>query len=142
MFVGQYERTLDDKGRVAIPPDLREGLGAGPFLAHSFDGCLALYTRRDWEPLALALDDMVDLRYEARKATRQVFGRAVSCAVDRQGRISIPPFLREAADLRGNVILVGAGKRVEIWNARKWRAEQRHLDMEEPLVAALSRSLG
>jgi len=120
MFLGQFERTLDDKGRLAIPAELRNGLGHGAVLTRSFDNCLCIYPAAKWESLAQAANDLQDLRPEARTRARALFSGAVLCEFDRQGRVAIPAFLREYAGLSGDVAIAGVGSRVEIWSRQAW----------------------
>ena len=130
MFLGQYERSLDDKSRLAMPPELRAGLGTGAVLTRSFDTCLCIYPAARWEALARAVDDLPQVRYEARTLARSLFGGAVPCEFDRQGRVTVPGFLREHAGLNGDVIIVGVYSRVEIWSKGAWMAERQKFESE------------
>lgn len=123
MFLGQYERSLDDKGRLAIPAELRAGLGNGAILTQGSDTCLCIYPAAKWEALAQAANDLQDLRPEARQYARKLFSSAVPCEFDRQGRVGIPAFLREYAGLRGDITIAGVGSRVEIWERETWREQ-------------------
>jgi MraZ protein len=138
MFLGQYERSLDDKSRIAIPAELRSGLGSGAILTRSFDNCLCIYPAAKWDSIARAIDDFQDVRPEARDVARALFSGAVPCEFDRQGRIVIPAFLREHASLNGEAVVVGVGSRVEIWSQAAW-ARQR--DSFEGGGADLARAL-
>lgn len=120
MFLGQYDRCLDEKSRLAIPAELRSSLGAGAVLTRSFDPCLCIYPAARWDALALASTALEDLRPEARMAARALFSGAVPCEFDRQGRVVVPAYLREYADIHGDVTVAGVGNRVEIWNRRAW----------------------
>jgi MraZ protein len=135
MFLGQYERSLDDKGRLAIPAELRTALGPGAVLTRSFDTCLCLYPAAKWESLARAVDDLPQVRYEARSLARSVFSGAVPCEFDRQGRVAIPAFLREHAAIKGDVVVAGVGSRVEIWDRQLWVQEQQKFESEGPVLA-------
>lgn len=137
MFLGQYERTLDDKGRMAIPTEFRAGLGAGAVLTRSFDNCLCIYPAARWESLARAVDDLPQVRTEARDLARSLFGGATPCEFDRQGRVAIPAFLREHAGLSGEAVVVGVNSRVEIWNKGAWMQEQQRYETEGPQLAAV-----
>ena len=137
MFLGQYERTLGDKGRLAIPTEFRAGLGAGAVLTRSFDTCLCIYPAARWETLARAVDDLPQVRTEARDLARSLFGGATPCEFDRQGRIAIPAFLREHAGLKGEAGIVGVNSRVEIWNRDLWMQEQQKYETEGPQLAAV-----
>lgn len=139
MFLGQYERSLDEKSRVAIPAELRTGLGSGAVITRSFDNCLCIYPAARWEVLAQALDDFPQVRSEARILARSLFGGAVPCEFDRQGRVVIPSFLREHAGISGDVVMVGVNTHVEIWSREAWLHEQQRFEKESvQLAEALS----
>jgi MraZ protein len=139
MFLGQYERSLDEKSRVAIPAELRAGLGTGAVITRSFDTCLCIYPAARWEVLAHALDDFPQVRSEARILARSLFSGAVPCEFDRQGRIVVPAFLREHAGISGEVIIVGVNRHVEIWGREAWLQEQQRFEKEgAQLAEALS----
>jgi MraZ protein len=139
MFLGQYERSLDEKSRVAIPAELRAGLGTGAVITRSFDNCLCIYPAARWEVLSSALDDFPQVRSEARILARSLFGGAVPCEFDRQGRIVVPAFLREHAGISGEVIIVGVNSLVEIWSREAWVQEQQRFEKEgAQLAEALS----
>jgi MraZ protein len=135
MFLGQYERSLDDKSRLAIPAELRSGLGSGAVLTRSFDNCLCIYPAGTWESLARAVDDLPQVRHEARVVARALFSGAVPCEFDRQGRIVIPAFLRDHAGIDGDVTVVGVFSRVEIWSAEAWRREREKFESEGSQLA-------
>ena len=139
MFLGQYERSLDEKSRVAIPAEFRSGLGTGAVITRSFDNCLCIYPAARWEVLANALDDFPQVRSEARILARSLFGGAVPCDFDRQGRIVVPAFLREHAAISGELIIVGVNSHVEIWSREAWIQQQQRFQTESAqLVEALS----
>jgi MraZ protein len=135
MFLGEYERSLDDKGRLAMPPELRAGLGPGAVLTRSFDTCLCIYPSAKWELLSRAVDDLPQVRYEVRSLARSLFSGAVPCEFDRQGRIGIPAYLREHAGIRGDVTIAGVGSRVEIWDSEAWRTERQKFESDGPHLA-------
>lgn len=135
MFLGQYERSMDDKSRLAIPAELRVGLGTGAVLTRSFDNCLCIYPAGRWETLARAVDDLPQVRHEVRILARSLFSGAVPCEFDRQGRVVIPAFLREHADLNGDVIIVGVNSRIEIWSREAWQREQQKFETEGSQLA-------
>jgi MraZ protein len=135
MFLGQYERSLDDRCRVAIPVELRNGLGPGAILTRSFDNCLCIYPATRWESLALAISDLPDVRPDVRDLARSLFGSAVPCDFDRQGRVVIPAFLREHAGLTGEAVVVGVNSHVEIWDREGWRQRQERFEREGARLA-------
>lgn len=131
LFLGQYHRSVDGKGRVAVPADLRSALGPGSVLTRSFDGCLSIYPASKWNAMARSIDDLPDMRYEARTTARALFSSAVPCTFDRQGRVSIPAFLRDHAGLNGDdAIIVGVGGHVEIWSRSSWLRQHETLRSE------------
>lgn len=139
MLLGQFERSLDEKSRLAIPAELRAGLGPGAVITRSFDNCLCIYPAARWEVLAQALDDFPQVRAEARVLARSLFGGAVACEFDRQGRIVIPAFLREFASIATEVFVVGVNSHVEIWGRDAWLREQQRFEQEGAhLAEALS----
>jgi MraZ protein len=137
MFLGQYERTLDDKSRLAIPNELLSGLGERPVLARSFDKCLCMYPSARWESLAIAFDDLPDMPSDGHTLARAVFAGAVPCDLDKQGRVNIPAFLREHAGLSGDAIVLGVNSRVEIWDRQTWAHEQQRFETQAPDFSAV-----
>lgn len=135
MFLGKYERSVDDKSRVVMPPELRSDLAQGAVLSRSFDNCLCIYPVAKWESLARAVDDLPEVRYEARILARSLFGGATACDLDRHGRFAIPAFLREHANLQDDVVIVGLYSRIEIWGKEAWLAEHREVERDAPQLA-------
>lgn len=143
VFLGQYDRTVDDKGRLAIPGELRNGLGHGAVMTRSFDNCLCIYPAAKWESLAQAANDLQDLRPEARIRARALFSGAVPCDFDSHGRVVVPAYLREYAGISGDVTVVGVGSRVEVWSRSTWNQLSQTfqgLEMEQVPKNALSAS--
>ena len=135
MFLGQYERSLDDKSRLAIPAEMRVGLGTGAVLTRSFDTCLCIYPAARWETLARAVDDLQDVRSEVRILARSLFSGAVPCDFDRQGRVVIPAFLREHAGITDEVVVVGVSSRLEVWSKEAWLREQQRFEQDGARLA-------
>jgi MraZ protein len=134
-FLGQYERNLDDKGRLAIPSRLRAALGPGAVLTRGFDNCLCIYPAGKWESISRAIDDLPEVSPEARQLARSLFSSAAPCVFDRHGRITVPAFLRERAGVRSAAVIVGLSSRVEIWSHEAWTREQIRLETEGPALA-------
>jgi MraZ protein len=120
---------------MAIPLELRNSLGPGAILTRSFDNCLCIYPAARWESLALAINDLPDVRPEVRDLARSLFGSAVPCVFDRQGRVVIPAFLREHAGLSGDAVVVGVSSIVEIWDREAWRQSQERFEREGARLA-------
>ncbi len=135
MFLGQYERSVDEKSRMALPIEFRSGLGTGAVLTCSFDKCLCIYPASKWEALAQAVEDLRDTRPEVRVLARNIFGSAVPCDFDRQGRVVIPAFLREYAGITNEIVIAGVNTRVEIWDRDAWLQERQKFEARGQEIA-------
>lgn len=131
MFMGEYNHTIDNKGRLIIPAKFREQLGDSFVITQGLDGCLFIYSNEEWKAFEDKLHQLPLTNAKARKFSRFFLAGAVSCEVDRQGRILIPAKLRRAANLTKDVILAGVGERIEIWDAERWAENSTYDDMED-----------
>lgn len=131
MFMGEYNHTIDAKGRVIIPSRLRESLGEEFVVTKGLDGCLFAYPKEEWSVFEEKLGTLPLTNSNARKFSRFFLAGAAMAEVDKQGRILIPPVLREFAALEKEVVLVGVSKRVEIWSKERWESESTFDDVEE-----------
>lgn len=129
MFMGQYNHTLDAKGRVFVPAKFREALGDKFVVTVGLDGCLFLYPNEKWEQFEAQLMNLPGTK-EARQLQRYFLACASETEVDKQGRILIPAILREKAGLEKDVVFVGVLGKVELWSEQKWQ-ENAFGDMEE-----------
>ena len=120
MFIGEYKYTIDDKGRLAIPAKFRVKLGRGAVVTRGLDNCLFLYTKEEWEKLATRLANLPMAQANTRAFARLMLAGAMDSDIDKQGRISLPDYLRKYADLKRNVVLAGLYNRLEIWSEEKW----------------------
>lgn len=122
MFIGEYNHTIDTKGRLIVPAKLREELGDVFVVTKGLDGnCLSVYPMQEWKILENKLRSLPLNNPDARRLTRYLMAGAVSCELDKQGRILLPAVLREFAQLEKEVVLVGDMDRVEIWNKENWQ---------------------
>ena len=123
-FYGRYEHSLDGRGRVAIPAVFRRELQDGGVLRPADDGCLELYTHESFGAKTdKVLGDSDTSTLIGRQRRRAFLSRAFGFPqLDQQGRIVIPPEMREHADLDARVTLIGSGDYVEIWNPVRWEA--------------------
>ena len=129
-FTGEYEHRLDDRGRLAIPSAYRGLFESGGYLLPGPDGQIELYTPEGYAAERQVRTASDRLRPSARRLARSFFGRARRVETDRQGRILIPPQLREERGIQGATTIVGMGDYLEIWNAEAWTAEQAQIDDE------------
>ncbi len=123
MFLGQYQHRLDNKGRLTIPSRYRELLTAGAYVTQGFDRNLMVLTPETFQNISARVNQMSLTDPVARQLRRLIFATADLVEVDRSGRILIPQFLREVAQLEGEAIIVGAGNYFEIWSPDGWQAQ-------------------
>ncbi len=116
-MTGEYQHTLDAKGRIFIPARLREELGDVFYLTLSMDECLCAYSSESWEKFMAKVNEMP---YVKQRKMRPLFAHAAKCELDGQGRILIPQRLREFAHLAKNVTVIGSNNHAEFWNTDTW----------------------
>lgn len=131
MFMGEYNHTIDAKGRLIVPSKFREQLGDEFVVTKGLDGCLFVYDNSEWKNFEEKLQKLPLTNPNARKFSRFFLAGASACEVDKQGRILLPAVLREFADITKDVVLVGVGSRVEIWSRERWEGTVTYQDMEE-----------
>ncbi len=130
MFMSQYNHTVDPKGRLIIPAKFRDILGEEFVVTKGMDGCLFAYANEDWRVFEEKLTSLPITNRDARKFARFFLAGAAQVEVDKQGRILLPAHLREFGELEKDVVLVGVGSRIEIWNRDKWESEGTDDDMD------------
>ncbi len=121
MLLGEYEHSIDTKGRIAMPAKLREGLDGKFIITKGLDGCLFVYAMDEWQRVEQKLASLPMSRKTARDFTRFLFGGACEGECDKQGRVLLPASLRRYAGLEREAVIVGVGSRAEIWDAAKWQ---------------------
>lgn len=119
-FNGEFNHSMDAKGRLIIPVKYREGLGEEFILTKGLDKCLVLYPLEDWVELEKKLEKLSIADYNSRFYRRFFSAGATTCTLDKQGRILIPQNLREYADLEKELTVIGAINTVEIWDTSKY----------------------
>ncbi|MFU0826651.1 MAG: division/cell wall cluster transcriptional repressor MraZ [Lachnoclostridium sp.] len=130
MFMGEYNHTIDDKGRIIIPSKFREALGDEFVVTLGLDGCLFVYPNDEWLNFVAQLKNLPGSK-EARKMQRYFMAGAATCEVDKQGRILIPSKLREHAGLEKEVVFVGVLSKIEIWSKERWESNNDYGDMDQ-----------
>ena len=131
MFMGEYNHTVDPKGRVIVPSKFRETLGDEFVVTKGLDGCLFVYDMKEWNVFEEKLKSLPITNKDARQFVRFFLAGAATVEVDKQGRILIPGVLREFAELTKDVVLIGVASRVEIWSKERWDGTASYDDMEE-----------
>lgn len=142
MFMGEYSHTIDAKGRIIVPAKFRESLGDNFVVTKGLDNCLFVYTSEDWRKFEEKLRTLPLTNKGARKFTRFFLAGAAEMEIDKQGRILIPSVLREFAALEKDVVLVGVGSRIEIWDKARWNESISIYDDDMEEVAENMESLG
>ena len=140
MFMSEYNHTVDAKGRLIIPSKFREILGDEFVISKGMDGCLFVYANDDWNAFEQKLTSLPLINKEARQFARFFLAGAAQVEVDKQGRILLPASLRSFANLDKDVVLVGVGSRIEIWDKEKYEALSADENMDD--IANAMEALG
>ena len=131
MFMGEYNHTIDAKGRLIIPAKFREVLGDEFVVTKGMDGCLFVFDNSEWQVFAEKLRSLPMIDKEVRQFTRFFLAGAASVEVDKQGRILLPSVLRAFAGITKDTVLIGVGSRIEIWSKDRWEGTVTYQDMDE-----------
>ena len=128
MFLGRYEHTIDEKGRITIPAKFRDGLEDSIFVTQGFDGNLQAFPPDLFELMSSQVRSISYLDVNSRRLRRILFSNAEQTRFDSAGRILLPAFLRETANLKDIAIVVGSGEYFELWSPENWQAQQTSLN--------------
>jgi MraZ protein len=131
MFLGEFVHTIDVKGRLTVPARFRADLTAGLVVTRGIDRCLAIYPLEEWKQLAQQVSALPMTDRRARAFRRLVFANASDAALDKQGRVLIPPRLREYASLDSEVVVTGLNTYVEVWNPESWGEERERVEGDD-----------
>ena len=121
MLIGEYEHSLDDKGRAIMPAKLRTDIGERFIITKGLDGCLFVFSQSEWSNFEARLKELPLTNKNARDFVRFFLSGATECELDKQGRFLITNNLRQYASIAKEIIIIGVGTRLEIWNRDKWR---------------------
>ena len=121
MLIGEYEHSLDVKGRLILPAKIREDMGDKFIVTKGLDGCLFGFSQNEWTNFEEKLKTLPLTNKNARDFVRFFLSGATECEIDKQGRFLITSNLREYATLEKDAIIIGVGTRIEIWNKEKWK---------------------
>ena len=142
MFLGEYKLTLDDKGRVAIPVKFRAELKTGAVVTRGLDQSLAIYSQDEWKELAEKLAQLPISQQNSRAFVRLMLAGAMDVVVDKQGRISIPEYLRQYAGMKKDVVAAGLYNRLELWDQTTWNTYKQRTEAESSAIAEQLGELG
>jgi MraZ protein len=124
VFFGEYEYTIDQKGRMTIPPKFREAFKGGIVLSRAYDKCITACTVAEWDKRAEQMSRLPMTQSKARRLNRATFSSAFSIDLDGQGRIILPASLRDYAGIATEVVVAGVSDSLEIWSKQEWATEQ------------------
>ena len=133
-MTGEYQHSLDSKGRLFIPAKLREELGEIFYMTISMDRCLCVYSAESWQSFS---DKVSAMPFVKQRRMRPLFAHAAKCELDSQGRTLIPQNLRSFAALVKNVTVVGCNNHAEIWDSEAWRGVYEAESTPENIAAAM-----
>jgi len=135
MLIGEYTHTLDDKKRVAVPAKFRKQLGKKMIVTRGLDACLTVYPQDAWQKLSEKIASLPMGTADSRSFSRFIFAGAVETELDALGRILIPDFLKEFADLKSKVVIAGLQDHVEVWDEKRWREYRGRIEKEADVLA-------
>lgn len=138
-FMGTYQNNVDPKGRVSIPVKFREALGERFFITKGFDRCIDIHTAPGWESLTEKLQKLSVTKRDMRDFVRFIFGNAAEVELDKQGRILLPSLLRETVGIEKEVVVMGVGNKIEIWDKAAWEERQNAVAQR---IADISENVG
>lgn len=121
MLIGEYEHSLDAKGRLIMPAKIREDIGEKFIVTKGLDGCLFGFSQNEWTNFEEKLKTLPLTNKNARDFVRFFLSGATECEIDKQGRFLIAGNLRDYANMEKDVVIIGVGTRLEIWNRDKWK---------------------
>lgn len=142
MFLGEYKHSVDIKGRVAIPAKFRDQLISGAIITRGLDGCLFLFSKKDWEALAAKIAALPLAQAGARAFSRLMLAGAADVEIDAQGRILIPDNLRTYAGLAKSAVIAGVLNRAEIWDEDVWARYKQKTESASDEIAEQLGELG
>ncbi len=131
MLIGEYEHTIDAKGRLSMPSKLRRDMGEAFIVTKGLDGCLFAFSQEEWKNFETKLKALPLSDKNARNFVRFFLAGATECEIDKQGRFLIPSNLRTAAKLEKEAVIIGVGTRLEIWNKDVWTSKDEEISADE-----------
>lgn len=142
MLIGEYEHSIDTKGRLIMPSKLKEDIGEKFVVTKGLDGCLFVYSQTEWKIFEEKLRAFPLTNKDARALIRFFLAGAMECEIDKQGRFLIPSNLREFAGLEKEVVVIGVLNKIEIWSKNKWLQYSEEENNSADEIAEKMSSLG
>lgn len=142
MFIGEYNFSVDTKGRIAIPAEFRHLLGKGAVVTQGLDNCLSVYPKTEWTVLARKLASLPISQANSRAFSRLMLAGAKLVEFDGQGRIMLPEYLRRYAGVKKKVVIAGLYNRLEVWAAERWNKFKKQTEKDGNNIAERLGELG
>lgn len=142
MLIGEHRHNIDPKKRVAIPAKFRKEIGNKAVVAKGQEQCLFVYPIKEWEKVAEKLSNLPTGPADTRSFVRNLLAGAVDVEIDALGRILIPDYLKEFANLKDKVVIIGMYKRLEIWNEESWNNYKTRIEQQADVLAEKLGELG
>lgn len=120
MFIGEYNHTIDSKGRLIMPSKFRSELGEKFYITKGMDNCLFVFPQEEWDKIDKKINKLKLSRREARAFARLFYAGAIDVGLDKQGRTLISQNLRDYASLKKDIVIIGVSTRIEIWDKEIW----------------------
>ncbi len=142
MFIGEYQHSADDKGRVAIPAKFRVQLKKGAVVTRGLDNCLFVYPAQEWKKLADKLAGLPIGQAKSRAFARLMLAGAMDVVLDGQGRIMLPDYLRQYAKMGKKLVIAGLYNRLELWDEQLWETYKQNAESASAEIAEALGELG
>ena len=143
MLIGEYTHIIDNKNRISLPSKFRSSMGKKIVVTPGLDKCLFAFTTAEWQRIAAKLSENASmLSADMRSFTRYMFGGASEVSVDNIGRILVPDFLKDRANLKTKVVVIGVQNRLEIWNEKSWTDYKKQVEKQADSLAEKLSGLG
>lgn len=135
MFIGEYQYSLDEKGRLAIPAKFRSALGESAIITRGLDSCLFIYATDEWQKMVNELNGLPLAQAKARAYVRFFLSGAFEVTFDKLGRSIVPQPLRQYAKISKDVSVIGVSNRIEIWDVNAWEQYKKKAEKESGQIA-------
>ena len=142
MFIGEYQASIDEKGRISVPAKFRAELKKKVVVTRGLDNSLFLYSMEEWKKLAEKLSGLPIATANTRAFSRLMLAGAMDCEIDKQGRIIIPTYLKDFAKIGKRAIIAGLYNRIEIWSEELWSAYKAQTEAASNQIAEQLGNLG
>ncbi len=142
MFIGEYQHTIDEKGRVSVPVKFRAELASGCIVTRGLDGCLWLYPDSEWQKIASNIAELPLTQKDARSFSRFILSGAMEVKIDKNGRINLPKYLADYAGIKSKVVVAGMYNRLELWSEQAWQDFRAKMEENSEEVAENLANIG